>query len=111
MATYNIVCEGPGPHDPPDGVLGTTSVQGAKGMRCRSAACALAPDSAAVNGELVKQRARLALAANAQFLAAAKPGTAAAQASAAYDQAVKLTKECTGVIRQLYGLLEDISDT
>lgn len=63
------------------------------------------------NLDLLRPRVALALAANATFLAAAKPGTAAAQASAAYDQATRLTKECNAVIRILLGLLADVSDT
>lgn len=31
--------DGPGPHDPPDGILGGSSVEGATGMRCNSPAC------------------------------------------------------------------------
>lgn len=59
----------------------------------------------------LRSRAAAALTANATFLAAAKPGTAAAQASAAYDQTVRLTKECNALIRLLLGLLADVSDT
>lgn len=63
------------------------------------------------NVDTLRARSAAALTANATFLAAAKPGTAAAQASAAYDQTVRLTKECNAVIRLLLGLLGDVSDT
>lgn len=56
-------------------------------------------------------RAVAALEANEAFLAAAKPGTGAAQASAAYDQAVRLTRECSALIRLLLRLLDTTSGT
>lgn len=37
--TFPLLCDGPGPHDPSDGVLGETSVEGASGMRCSAPAC------------------------------------------------------------------------
>lgn len=40
--TYPIQCSGPGPHDPPDGVLGTSSVPGATGL-CPSCAALIVP--------------------------------------------------------------------
>lgn len=39
MATFTIVCDGPGPHIPADGVLGTSSVPPVPGMRCGSPSC------------------------------------------------------------------------
>jgi hypothetical protein len=69
------------------------------------------PGSTGANEATLRSRVAAALAANATFMAAAKPGTAAAQASAAYDQTVRLTRECTALIRLLLGLLADVSDT
>lgn len=40
--TFDIVCDGPGPHDPEDGVLGTADRE-VDGMRCQSPACAQSP--------------------------------------------------------------------
>jgi hypothetical protein len=36
---YALLCDGPGPHDPPDGILGTTTVYGHLGHRCMAEAC------------------------------------------------------------------------
>lgn len=63
------------------------------------------------NTQTIRQRAEAALTANASFIGAAKPGTAAAQASAAYDQTVRVTRECSALIRLTLGLLDDISGT
>lgn len=41
MTTYEIRCDGPGPHDPADGVLGTSSLPGPHGVRCGSDRCRL----------------------------------------------------------------------
>lgn len=68
-------------------------------------------DVSAVNLATIQQRLQQALAANATFLASAKPGTAAAQASVAYDQTVRLTKECNALIRLALGQLDTITDT
>lgn len=38
---HKIICDGPGPHDPVDGILGTTDRADANGMRCISPACAM----------------------------------------------------------------------
>lgn len=70
-----------------------------------------AVDVAAKNATTIRTRAQQALTANAAFLAAAKPGTAAAQASQAYDQAVRLTRETNALLRLVLGLLDDVSDT
>lgn len=53
------------------------------------------------NAQTLRDKAVTALAANATFLGTAKPGTAATQASAAYDQAVKLTRQIDAIIRLL----------
>lgn len=53
------------------------------------------------NARTLRDKAAQALTANATFLGTAKPGTAATQASAAYDQAVKLTRQADAIIRLL----------
>lgn len=59
--------------------------------------------------------ARNAVASNATFIAAAKPGTAALQASAAYDQAKALANQnnviIPGLLRVIRLVLGDVSDT
>lgn len=39
MSLFNVVCDGPGPHDPADGVVGESNIEGLTGMRCAAAAC------------------------------------------------------------------------
>lgn len=43
MTDYPLTCCGPGPHIPADGILGSTSVQGAGDAICASEACKPAP--------------------------------------------------------------------
>lgn len=62
MATYDIVCDGPGPHDPPSGIVGTSSVQNAKGMRCKAAACVPPVDPAVANRQTNEDGLRASLA-------------------------------------------------
>lgn len=59
-----------------------------------------------VNEETIRDRAAQALAANRTFITAAKPSTAALQASAAYDQAKAQARQLNGVIRLLLGHLD-----
>lgn len=59
-----------------------------------------------LNRATIEDQARAALAANRAFLATAKPGTAAAQASQAYDQTRALTRQMNGVLRLLLGQLD-----
>lgn len=40
--SYALTCSGPGPHEPADGILGSSSVEGATGL-CASDACTAAP--------------------------------------------------------------------
>lgn len=37
--TYPILCDGPGPHAPADGVLGESSIEHTTGMRCAAPEC------------------------------------------------------------------------
>jgi len=43
MSTYTILCDGPGPHDPADGVLGMSDRPAPHDLRCGAATCALVP--------------------------------------------------------------------
>lgn len=58
------------------------------------------------NDETIRQQAVDALTANRAFVATAKPSTAAAQASAAYDQTKALTRQVNGLIRLVLGRLD-----
>lgn len=60
------------------------------------------------NEETIRERALAALAANRTFIQSAKPSTAAAQASAAYDQAKAQARQLNGVIRLLLGVLDGV---
>lgn len=64
------------------------------------------PGTPEANRVTLEQQALAALAANKAWLAQAKPATAAAQASSAYDQAKALTRQMNGVIRLLTGRLD-----
>jgi hypothetical protein len=59
-----------------------------------------------LNDETIRDRAVAALATNKAFIDSAKPGTAAAQASAAYDQTKALTRQVNGLIRLVLGRLD-----
>lgn len=61
------------------------------------------------NSATIRQAALDALAVNKAFYTLAKPATAAAQASAAFDAAQKLAKQQNGIIRLLLNQL-DASD-
>lgn len=59
--TTSIICGGPGPHSPANGVLGTAD-RNITGMRCPAPACAPTPDPAFTNGETIRAQAAAALA-------------------------------------------------
>ena len=48
MSDYPLTCSGPGPHEPADGILGTTTVDGATG-RCEACPPEATPVEAAVD--------------------------------------------------------------
>lgn len=54
----------------------------------------------------IQQQAIAALVANRAFITGNKPATAAAQASAAYDQAVALSRQVNALIRVQFGQLD-----
>lgn len=47
MTVYQITCDGPGPHNPPSGIIGTTDAPPKPGQRCGAAVC-IPPDPAPV---------------------------------------------------------------
>lgn len=58
------------------------------------------------NEAAIRQQARQALADNRAYIAAVKPSTAAAQANAAYDATVRLSRQNNGIIRLLLSALD-----
>ena len=48
MTTYTITCDGPGPHDPISGIIGTTDTPPKPGQRCGAAVCAPVPPAPVV---------------------------------------------------------------
>ena len=95
-----IKCEGPGPHNPVDGILGESD-RPVRGMRCMSDACQVSDDPTANNAITLQDRARLAMISNRDFLALSSPTNAqnAAQVKA-------LTRQNNGIIRLLIGALD-----
>lgn len=56
MPTFDILCTGPGPHDPPSGILGTSDRRPRGDVRCGSPACAI-PPAPSTPQQRVQQRA------------------------------------------------------
>lgn len=101
----NILCGGPGPHVPADGILGTSNIV-VTGMRCSAAVCQAAPDPRQVNHETLSARAITAITANDAFLALASPTNAQT-----LTQVQRLTRECSGLIRLVLGALDSTDGT
>lgn len=101
----NIICTGPGPHVPADGVLGQSDSPN-RVARCASPSCAVQVDPIEANVETLRQRARQARTANATYLSLASP--TAAQNTA---QVQRLTKEVNALLAVFLNALADISDS
>lgn len=103
--TFNIICDGPGPHQPANGLLGQSDVP-VTGMRCSAPACQATTSPSLVNQATITQRAQAALATNTTYLAIPTPSNAQIAA-----QVQALTKECSALIRLLLGLLDSTAGT
>lgn len=97
MATQNIVCDGPGPHQPPSGVLGTSD-RPVNGMRCLAPACVPTTDPSVTNADSLRQAAAAALAASRTYVALAAP--TAAQTTA---QVKALSRQVNALARMALG--------
>lgn len=64
-----------------------------------------------VNRRAVLVKARAALTANQAKINAAKPATAAAQASQAYDNSIVAFRQINALLRELLDDFSDVSDT
>lgn len=102
---HPITCDGPGPHQPPDGVIGWATVAGIH-QRCSAPPCQPTEPPAASNLRALAQRAPDAVAANATFLARATPTNAQV-----LDQVRLLTREVNALVRVVWALLDNIDDT
>lgn len=100
-----ITCDGPGPHDPPDGIVGWSSVAGVH-QRCRATVCQPGELGSVVNLRTLEGRVPDALAANTTFLGRATPSNAQVLA-----QVQLLTREVNALIRILWARLDNIDDT
>lgn len=98
MTLYQIICDGPGPHVPADGVLGTTDVPPRPGMRCAAPGCVPPATVEEANEATLTARAAAALTSNATYLALSAP--TAAQNTA---QIKALTAQVQAVIRLYLG--------
>lgn len=108
----NLVCSGPGPHKPANGILGTGDTAVA-GLRCTSPACDPALDPAVqaqqaqdANRTTMQQRAIAALAADVAFGNLATPTTAQAVA-----QVQRLNKQVIALIKLNMNQLDDTTGT
>lgn len=67
MTSFQIVCSGPGPHNPPNGVLGTSTTEIAD-ARCGASACRPAADPQVATVADIVAKAQTALTNNAAFI-------------------------------------------
>lgn len=101
----NLICDGPGPHIPASGIVGTGSVA-VSGMRCSAVPCRPATDPVDDNRLTLLAKASAALAANATYQAIGSPTTAQAVA-----QVAALTKQVNALIKLATQALSDTSGT
>ncbi len=97
MTVYQITCDGPGPHNPPSGIIGTTDAPPKPGQRCGAAVC-IPPDPAPVTAARTQDTATKQLLAGATTLLTRLDGyhadlvaQAAAQATAKATLTTKIT--------------------
>lgn len=115
--TVPLICDGPGPHIPADGILGTAS-KPVSGMRCTSPACAPTASQQQINRETLEAKARQAIESNKTFLGhAAIPGgtLTAAQLTQAVNLIVpqldSVAKQLNALIKITLGQLDDTAGT
>lgn len=101
MASFNIVCGGPGPHNPASGILGTCDRPPTADVRCSSPACAKPDDPTVTNQQTLQQQALTALVNNRTYTGLASPSTAQTTA-----QVKALSQQMNGVIRLALGQLD-----
>ena len=106
MATFNIVCGGPGPHNPASGILGTSDRPQTADVRCSAAVCVKPVDPTVTNRATLTTAATNALASNITYIALASP-TAAQQTA----QVKALTRQVDALIKLTLGLLDDTAGT
>lgn len=116
--TINIMCSGPGPHNPASGILGQSD-QLVTGMLCSLDIAAvitaalptnIAQNLAVVNGGTLRTRAQAALTTNANYLALSA-GALSPTGAQETTQVNRLTRECNILIRLVISLLDDTSGT
>lgn len=98
MASFNIVCGGPGPHVPASGILGTSDKPPTADVRCSSASCVKPEDVTVTNQRTLQQQAQAALISNRTYIALAAPTTAQTTA-----QVKALTQQMQAVMRMALG--------
>lgn len=95
----NITCSGPGPHNPANGILGTTSSNVVADVRCSSPNCVKPIDPAVTNRTSIETKAANAVTANATYLTISATATNAQ----VRDQVAALTRQNNALIRLALG--------